>query len=145
MVVDAAFLAGTVASFMMNGACCMYQVSREDELREELREEIRREWYNQRKREIHKQNLTAIEHRKSFEDRYQGLLMRQDDQSYTHTHKFFAKTSPPRRDPAAQLMLSRSSSVLDEEDEDEDEDEEMLMLAAAAAGSDGTMEDVSIS
>lgn len=144
MVMDTAFVAGTLASFLMNGACCVYQMNREDELRQELRQEIRREWHHQRKREVEKQHETAKQHRKEFEDRYQQLLMRQDEASYTSTHKFFARTSPtPSRDPpseVAQLMASRSSSILDEEEEEEDDE----LLYVTEAGSHGTMEDISI-
>lgn len=133
----------------------MCQISREDELKEELRREIRREWYQQRRRDFRMRQQHEKEQRRGFEERYQRVLSRQDDDSYTHTHKLFARTSPPRRDPpsdvAAQLMHSRSLSLLEDEEEEELQSELRHATSApagafcASAGSDGTMEDVSVS
>ncbi|CAB9504482.1 expressed unknown protein [Seminavis robusta] len=157
MVLDVAYVAGTIASFVMNGACCMYQTNREDFLREELRDEIRKEWVQQRRREVDKQHQTQREQRKEFEERYQKLLTRNEDQSYTHRHHLSPKhnstTTPQERDPPnsvdSQYMrnLSRNSSIMDEEEDDnDDKDHERVGDGLGIIISeDGTMEDVSIS
>ena len=93
MVFDAAFLAGTVASLMMNGACCYYQSNREDELREELRDEIRREWHIQRKREKRRKLRTTRDKEDDViksssseidEERYRELIMIRSTSSEEH-------------------------------------------------------------
>ena len=95
MVFDAAFLAGTAASLMMNGACCYYQSNREDELREDLREEIRREWQLQRKREMTKRQERKDLQSSEFEDRYQELMQRSSEEhmSYAEKHNIFVSRS----------------------------------------------------
>jgi hypothetical protein len=154
MVVDVAFVAGTVASFLMNGACCMYQVGRVDDLRDELREELKREWRQQRQREVRKQKETEQEQEKEFEERYQQLLMRNDDQSYTqrrpHGTGSWSSPSNAKSDPPSVLKLcrSRSSSIMDEVEDDDDEEGEEAAEQNTSNGlmliSDSTLDDVSI-
>jgi len=159
---DAAFLAGTVASLMMNGACCYYQSHREDELRDDLREEIRREWYLQRKRE--KRMLEEVKEKKSsdFEDHYQQLLHRRCE-SYTErriiggsgskasSYSMDSIARPPYSNsaqrkqqldqPAYHAFINRTSSILEEEDQDTDT---KLMFVTDAGSDTGSLEDVSI-
>lgn len=48
MVCDAAMVASTVASLMMNGICCVWQMQEEEERREQLRRDLRVEYERQR-------------------------------------------------------------------------------------------------
>lgn len=48
MVCDGAVVASTVASVMMNGLCCAWQMDQEKELRVGVREDVRREYERQR-------------------------------------------------------------------------------------------------
>ena len=182
MVFDAAFLAGTAASLMMNGACCYYQSNREDELREDLREEIRREWHSQRKREMAKLQERNDLQSSEFEDRYRELMQRSSEEhmSYAEKHNIFVSgsnssgdgynsgsrltaasvysTDTPypgsdrhRQDPPSvnALLISRNSSILEENDNDDDDDDDdddgtNLMLVTDAGSDIVSLEDVSI-
>jgi hypothetical protein len=86
MVLDAAFFAGTIVSFMMNGVCCMYQVNREDEFRESLRKEIQKEWFEQRQREVKEQQDQHKRALQLFEERFLQVVSKQDEESFTTTH-----------------------------------------------------------
>jgi hypothetical protein len=166
MVVDCAFLIGTATSFLLNGACCAYQLSREEELKVNLREELRKEWLQQRRREIQRRQKQQESHESDFEERYRRLLLREDGLSYTQTHFRLPRisgsaTSSGRQDPpsssistttsggvigtdATQLYRSRSSSLLDErEDGDEAEDDEDDLIFVT--DSDEILEDISLS
>ena len=48
MVCDGAFLASTIASILMNGVCCMWQMQEEEDRREAIRKDIRAEYNRQR-------------------------------------------------------------------------------------------------
>jgi hypothetical protein len=152
MVVDIAFVAGTVASCLMNGACCMYQAGRVDDLREELR----REWQQQGQREVRKQKETEQQQRKDFEERHDQLLMRSEDQSYTHrrprgTGSWSSPSSSTQQnskksDPSTVLQISRSrsSSIMDEVDNHEDEEEAEQEQNGLMLISDSILDDVSL-
>mmetsp|Transcript_6687 Transcript_6687/g.13981 ORF Transcript_6687/g.13981 Transcript_6687/m.13981 type:complete len:226 (-) Transcript_6687:214-891(-) len=48
MVLDAAFVASTVTSVMMNGVCCVWQMQEEEDRRDAIRKDIRVEYERQR-------------------------------------------------------------------------------------------------
>jgi hypothetical protein len=51
MVCGGGFIASTVASLMMNGVCCMWQMQEEEDRRDALRKDIRVEYERQRRAE----------------------------------------------------------------------------------------------
>ena len=174
MVFDAAFLAGTAASLMMNGACCYYQANREDELRDDLRQEIRREWHLQRKREARQRGEQKELHPSDFEDPYPELMQRSSEEHMSYADKHNVRSASrgsvfsidsgtidtgatpyPGRDQLQQdppsvnaLLISRSSSILEDDDDgsdDEEEDNNTDLMYVTATGSDViSLEDVSI-
>jgi hypothetical protein len=48
MVVDGAAVASTVASLMMNGVCCVWQMQEDQTLRESIRKDVQAEYKHQR-------------------------------------------------------------------------------------------------
>lgn len=142
MVVDTAFVVGTLASFLMNGACCAYQMNREGEFRESLRNEIAQEWQEQRQRELEQQQAEHETRMRQFEERYSQVLSRQEEGSYTQTHlsegrrsnaryslgKSNNQESPPSV-VATTLSTTASSgshltSLFDDDDDDDDHEDE---------------------
>ena len=72
------FLLSTGASLLMNGACCIYSMNEEKDLREAMRQDIRDEWRLQREIESReKQQREAEAERlflRSLERRHQKLM-----------------------------------------------------------------------
>jgi len=147
MVLDAAYVAGTIASFLMNGACCMYQVNREEGLKEELREEIKKEWIKERKRELRRAQKFRQKQMASFEDVYDKLLEEDlaSPQSYTkrkHLSGNSSSSGQPKHliQTLPSSLSSKSSSVSatssDKENNhtDNNDNKQMFLLSFSCSG-----------
>lgn len=74
MVCDAAMIVSTLVTFMMNGACCVYQMQEDEDLRQTIRKDIRVEYERQRVIDLER----GVE-RDSKEHQYQSeSLLNQD-------------------------------------------------------------------
>ena len=97
MVLDGTFLASTVASVMMNGVCCVWQMQEEEARRDTLRQDIRVEYERQR---LHEKEMWEQMH--SFYSEASGSL--EDSSPYGGSSTFSPVVEGRRRKLVSEKM-----------------------------------------
>lgn len=98
MTFDTAFIAGTIISIVLNGACCMYQMNKDEELRTQLRHDIQEEWQNisrEQAEQCEAEDKEEVEDKEAVEE--DGVV---------HEHQ--KKTEPPRDPPPSAAHYQKS-------------------------------------
>lgn len=115
MVLDAAFVASTATSIMMNGVCCVWQMHEEEDRRDAIRRDIRveyerqremeRELWEQRERTIYNANsqTAGSDHSYGAESRREKLVMEKSHLSSCSARK----RDSEERDPSSPSLSDR--------------------------------------